>query len=167
MQIWKACFNKDGRPTETLFEYTPCEFHRQMVDMIERIVQESGLKIPHSFGRVRFGILPDGDYGIEECTPNVVKVTVYKQTIQQNKIEFLYHNTFDVPVPLARITQAEFDDESQQLLKDVPPEFQAALASKAYEDGHSAGLEEVISCLQDLSHWLKEPLAAYTKRIQK
>jgi hypothetical protein len=64
------------------------------------------------------------------------------------------------------MTQDEFNEEKAELLKFAPEEFHSELSHKAWEDGHSAGYEEVILLLQGLVDWLDAPLKAYTARIQ-
>ncbi len=71
-----------------------------------------------------------------------------------------------VPYP-ARMTDEEFEAEQADLLKDIPPEFHSALRMVAYENGHSAGMEECITELRPLVNMLKAALPAYTARIQE
>jgi hypothetical protein len=54
-----------------------------------------------------------------------------------------------------------------ELLKQVPPEFHGFLSSKAWEDGHSGGYDEVINYLTDLVTEIIEPIEDFEKRIRK
>ncbi len=55
--------------------------------------------------------------------------------------------------------------ETEFVLQEVPPEFRSGLSYMAYESGHSAGEEEVLSILRGLIHDLKPMIEAYRNRI--
>jgi hypothetical protein len=54
-----------------------------------------------------------------------------------------------------------------EALKDVPKELHGALSSIAWDGGHSAGYEEVISELSELVYCLEEPLKKLQERIER
>ena len=64
------------------------------------------------------------------------------------------------------MTGEEFNVQETELLKQIPPEFRSALSGMAYEDGHYAGYEEVLSILRGLINSLEEPIANFEKRIR-
>lgn len=68
---------------------------------------------------------------------------------------------------MVTMTSSEFETKEQEILAKVPLEFRAALSYRAYEDGHSAGYEEVLNILTDLVDDLITPITEYTKRIQQ
>jgi hypothetical protein len=64
-----------------------------------------------------------------------------------------------------RMTSEEFIIEQNNVLKEIPKEFKDRLSYMAYERGHSAGYEEIISILKGLVNNLKQPIADFQKRI--
>ena len=69
--------------------------------------------------------------------------------------------------PPKRMTEDQFCAKQAECLADIPEEFHAYFSYKAYEDGHSAGREEVIGCLLGLLDGFKEAVDTYTKRIKE
>jgi hypothetical protein len=65
-----------------------------------------------------------------------------------------------------RMTDAEFIVQQDELLSQVPIEFRSKLSYMAYEDGHSAGMEEVIGILRGLVADLVEPIQQFEARIR-
>ena len=66
-----------------------------------------------------------------------------------------------------RMTSDEFATEQTRLLKDIPKEFHAAMSYLAWEQGHSAGYEEVIGCLSDLVDNLAKPIQEFALSLTK
>lgn len=67
-----------------------------------------------------------------------------------------------------RLTVEEFNDQQKVILSDTPPEFHAYFSYLAWEQGHSAGFEDVLICLHDLiGDGFKQALAKYTYNILK
>lgn len=99
--------------------------------------------------------------------PTPVEVRCFRLEIVGAQLSRTSVGSFRVIPPLERMTSEEFAEEEALLLAAAPEEFRSALSYKAYEDGHSAGHEEVLSILGSLLNWLEEPLAAYTARIRK
>lgn len=64
------------------------------------------------------------------------------------------------------MTHEEYNEEATPLLEELPPELRAAVSYMAYENGHSAGYEEVLNELRGMVGSLKEPLAALEKRLR-
>lgn len=64
------------------------------------------------------------------------------------------------------MTPDEYREAEKPLLEELPPELRAAISYMAYESGHSAGYHEVLDGLRGLVADLKEPLAAFEKRIR-
>ena len=52
----------------------------------------------------------------------------------------------------------QYAKKQEEILKDIPVEFHSALSYYAYEQGHSAGLDECFGVLQGLVSMLKEPI---------
>jgi len=66
-----------------------------------------------------------------------------------------------------RMSQEEFAKEQAELLQYIPEELKSTLSYMAYEEGHSAGHEEVIGILKSLVNSLKDPLKQLEARIRK
>lgn len=69
-----------------------------------------------------------------------------------------------IPEP-PRMTEDEFLSRQIELLDKLPSEFRSWASSKAYEDGHSGGREEVLGVLQGLVSGLPEVISKYTDRV--
>jgi len=63
------------------------------------------------------------------------------------------------------MTDQEFNDKQDKLLAPVPQEFRSAISYHAYEQGHSAGNNEIIIHLSDLVDALLQPIQEFEKRI--
>ena len=61
--------------------------------------------------------------------------------------------------------QQEFNQKQDDLLNELPKEFQKFVSSYAWAQGHHAGYQEVLSYVQDLVSELKGPISVYTTRI--
>ena len=61
----------------------------------------------------------------------------------------------------------DFAAKEAELLSLVPEEFRSTLSRMAYDRGHSAGLEEVVSILDQLIYDLTPAIMAYTNRLTK
>lgn len=65
------------------------------------------------------------------------------------------------------MTDEEVKKQYKEILANVPEEFRSALSYMAYERGHSAGEEEVISILRGLVDALKEPIANFKRNVEE
>ena len=63
------------------------------------------------------------------------------------------------------MTDKEFKQREEELLRKLPPEFHAAVSWRAYDQGHAYGHSEVLSHVGSLVDMLEEPIAEYTKRL--
>lgn len=70
----------------------------------------------------------------------------------------------NAPLP-KRMTEAEFAKEQEDYLKCLPPELRSPVAYYAYEKGHSAGYEDILSHVKQLVEMLNLPVAALVKRL--
>jgi hypothetical protein len=65
------------------------------------------------------------------------------------------------------MTDIEFQAKQDKILQDIPKEFHGALSYMAWNEGHSAGYNEVLGYLSDFVYNLKEAIEKYTQRIKK
>lgn len=72
----------------------------------------------------------------------------------------------NVDVPLLRMTNEDFETAQSEALANIPLEFHAAFRQIAWDEGHSAGYEEVVSILDRLIDHFDLPIKQYTKRIE-
>lgn len=96
---------------------------------------------------------------------DAVTCAVCQLVLRDGKLTRVFINHFAVHPPLERLKDDEFEQEMRALLSDLPDEFQSFIREQAYDRGHSAGMEEVLSIAQDLHHNLKECVDKYTSRI--
>lgn len=111
-------------------------------------------------------VVADAGLRTSRKEPQTVSVQCFQLVINGAALQRNPAGTFQITPPPHRMTQDEFNEEQAELLKFAPEEFHSALSHKAWEDGHSAGYEEVILLLQGLVDWIDAPLKAYTARIQ-
>ena len=60
----------------------------------------------------------------------------------------------------------EYEKLATKELAELPEEFRQSVKQLAWERGHSSGFLEVLGVLSDLIYALREPLAAFEKRIR-
>jgi len=60
----------------------------------------------------------------------------------------------------------EFNAKQEEVLRDLPVEFQHYVIGDAYERGHSYGYEEVLAIMWSMAAGLKPVIASYTARIK-
>ena len=70
-----------------------------------------------------------------------------------------------MPTIVKAMQHEEYEEILAGLLKKVPPEFAALLEEWAYDRGHSAGREEVLSILKDLVTGISPVIEEYTARV--
>jgi len=68
----------------------------------------------------------------------------------------------------SRKTQEQYAKEELELFEkyDIPIELRQPLSYMAYEQGHSAGYEEVISILNEIVYDIAKPIQNLIKRIK-
>ena len=70
-------------------------------------------------------------------------------------------------VPLTEVEVKEFEIKQKELLELLPEEFRYFVKHQAWQDGHSAGYQEVLGIVNDLTYNLLEPIRQYTSRIRR
>jgi hypothetical protein len=73
---------------------------------------------------------------------------------------------FDIPLPVLPLTREEFEKERDYQVCNLPKEFADYVRSESWEQGHSAGYDEVINIARNMSYDLKPIIEKYTKRIK-
>lgn len=63
----------------------------------------------------------------------------------------------------AKVKAEKYRAEEDKILSGIPEEFRSWFSYKAYEEGHSAGYEEVLNCLRGLLDGFEECLQKYTQ----
>lgn len=137
----------DGK--ETHFEANPeaSEHSSESVkSMASRIVCEAGMTTPRR-------------------SPQTVRVRVESFGVKDGKMVRVLYRDYDIQPPLARMTDAEFKEEQDSTLSEVPSEFRPVLSSMAWDRGHSGGHEEVVNYLRELVAGLNPVIEAYGKRM--
>jgi flagellar biosynthesis/type III secretory pathway protein FliH len=100
---------------------------------------------------------------------STVKVELFKLTVASNgaSVERTSVNPVEIQPYQKALTEAGFESEQEELLKDIPEEFRPFIREKAWHEGHSAGYEEVLSYVRGLVHGLKDPIAKYAAKISQ
>lgn len=112
-----------------------------------------------------FGIVERHGILSSRKNPKMLLVNVYSLRAKDRKLTRSHHSNFEIYPPLSLITPYEFNEEQDKLLKDIPKEFHRAFSGVAWNNGHSAGLEEVILVLSDLIFKFTQPIKDYEKRL--
>ena len=99
--------------------------------------------------------------------PKSINVKIQTITLEKGQMKRSYGSDFSVPLPLERMTQADFDADMNLILNSVPPEFQAYVRTTSWDRGHSSGFEEVASIAEDIVDALRPCILEYNKRLRK
>ena len=86
------------------------------------------------------------------ANPQKVSVKLFELVIMDGNLKRLARATQEVLPSLERMTEEEYNSELREILKPLPVEFHAFITHQAYEQGHSAGYEEVIGIARDLAN---------------
>lgn len=95
-----------------------------------------------------------------------VRVRVHELTIEKGALKRSHGVDFDITPPMARMTDDDYTRELAEALDGLPPEFAAFVSEKAYDDGHSAGYEEVVSLARGMAYSLKQAVDKYNARLK-
>ena len=99
--------------------------------------------------------------------PKKIKVSVFSLAIVKGKLERRNAGSYEIDLPLHRMTADEYNAELKETLEEIPEEFRPYVSQEAYERGHSAGYEEVLGIAQEMIHNLKPCIVAFEKRVGK
>lgn len=95
-----------------------------------------------------------------------ILVSVYSLVIKKGKVNRECKVDVEVSPPFAVMTDDDFNREMTEIMAGIPPEFVEFITTKSYDDGHSAGHEEVISLARGMAGNLKKAVEKYNKRLQ-
>lgn len=100
---------------------------------------------------------------------NPQKILVELQSVEIIRGEQKRRNvgTFEIMPLCPTMTQDEYNAEIAEAVSDLPLEFQEFVRGIAWDQGHSAGYEEVVSIAKDIAGDLKPYVESYQKRIMK
>ena len=99
--------------------------------------------------------------------PERVKVKIYSLTIKNGQIERTCVGQPEVTPELERMTDQEFNEELDEILNTLPKAFRSFVSSRAWDEGHSAGHEEVINIARGLAYDLEPAIKEYQKERAK
>lgn len=97
--------------------------------------------------------------------PQPVRVKVMKLKIRNGKLEREFACEHRLMPRLAPMTEAEYIRHLEEAVKSLPDEFRTWVRGTAWEQGHSAGYEEVVSIAESMADELKPVVDVYTRRI--
>ena len=146
--LFVVTFEKHIMKDEVYFEADPKDSKSSLSirGNVERIIRESKITTPRK-------------------NPKMLLVNVFSLCPKDGKLARKHHSNFEIYPPLSLMTPDEFKEEQDKLLKDIPKEFHGAFSGVAWDNGHSAGLEEVILVLSDLISNFKQSIEDYEKRL--
>lgn len=134
---------------EFFYDADPTQRWFNVKDLAEKAIREAGLKT--------------ACYG----QPETIYVNIFRIVLEKGKaIRKVVNNQLPIELPFARMSQEQFNMRQAELLRALPEEFHGFVNSQAWERGHSAGLEEVMMIMEELTDALEKPIFNYTKRIQ-
>ncbi len=99
------------------------------------------------------------------ANPQKVKVGLFRLEIKEGKLERRPCGTKEVMPYLERMTEDEYATEMMDILGPLPEAFRQFVRSQAYDRGHSAGYEEVISIASDLASELLPCCKEYATQL--
>lgn len=99
--------------------------------------------------------------------PERVSVELFRLDIVGVAIARRSRGVFHILPPPADMTAAEYEEEMANAVSGLPIEFQSLVRSQAYERGHSAGYEEVVSLAEGLASELQPAILAYQRRLME
>jgi hypothetical protein len=101
----------------------------QLKSRVEEIVRRSGIVTPRA-------------------NPQSITVMVVESKVEDEKIVRKPWTKFVLQPPLTRMTENEFNAEQNALLEQLPKAFMDIFKTRAWDDGHSSGLEAVVESLR-------------------
>lgn len=97
--------------------------------------------------------------------PQTMPIQAWELEIQGLQIVRKVGKKYDIMPPVAPMTQEEFAEEQSNILEKLPREFFSPVASYCWEHAHSAGFEEVLSSIKELTDVLDPAIKTYTTRL--
>lgn len=97
--------------------------------------------------------------------PTNIKVKVFRQEIEGGKIKDSLVADYSVTPAYEPMTQEEYDSELKDLLEHIPKAFHPMVRQRAWEEGHSSGLESVIQAADSLITDLQPAIEIYRQSL--
>lgn len=97
--------------------------------------------------------------------PQKIEVRVEKTVVSDGKVKRVPTFKLQVMPPLARMTEDEYLEAMKEAVSDLPKEFADYVTSEAYDRGHSAGYEEVVSIASGMAYTLLPVVKAFVARL--
>lgn len=146
MKMFAATFNQ----TEVHFEADlngPDWLSDSVRGQVQSIINKSGLTTSRSH------------------TAMPIRVEIHILTIKDGKLTRKLYTNLDIQPPLARMTTKEFQEEQKRILSEIPEMFHYAFTSIANDRANGGGMEEVISALNELSHYFQPCITEFKKQM--
>jgi len=99
--------------------------------------------------------------------PQKVAVELFALEINQGQLKRRKVSNYEVMPYLDSMTADEYNEELQEAIDDLPPEFQEFVRSSSYDRGHSSGYEEVVNIAKEMAGDLLPYVQRYQKRIMQ
>jgi len=99
--------------------------------------------------------------------PKTIKVKVYRLNLREGQVTRASVGEMETTLPFAPMTDAEYEQEMQDVVAGLPLEFKIFVEAQAYIRGHSAGYEEVVAVARSIADSLKPAVDQYITRMKK
>lgn len=137
-----ATVRVDCKDFEFFFEQDDFNFNQSA----RQAVEKSGLKSPYK-------------------QEQFINVEIHQLVIKDGVLQKNFRTNCSVKIPQERINNSQYEQELEELLNKIPEEFRSFVSRMSWEDGHSAGLEEVLSIADDLVDGLLPCIEKFKKSL--
>lgn len=128
---------------------------------------ESDRRFQKSADEICQKIVRDTNIRTSRKNPEKVTISLYRLNIIKGKLQKTKLGDYKVTPYLAPITLEEFNQESEEILSEIPAEFHSYIRQEAWDRAHSSGMEEVLNIITRMVDGLAEPIAEYAERMKR
>jgi hypothetical protein len=97
--------------------------------------------------------------------PQPVAVELFALEVSDGQLKRRKIGNYEVTPPLERMTTVEYNEEIEEAIDELPPEFQEYVRQSSWDRGHSSGYEEVVNVAKEIASDLLPYIERYQKRI--
>lgn len=97
--------------------------------------------------------------------PQHIKVTIFNLSIEKGQVRRKLYGNLNVPLPLERMTEADYASAIADIVKGLPESFRNYVTNEAWDRGHSDGYEAVVQIADDIAGNLNDAIHNYRTAI--
>lgn len=98
--------------------------------------------------------------------PQACAVEISELKIKLGNVEKTQIAVVNVMPPFAPMTENEYQDEMAKVVKKIPDAFHAFVMNQSWDQGHSAGYEEVVNIADGLANSLVPAIKAFQESLK-